>query len=74
MQLEQPSALSLSEKFKPDHLLRPIIIVEIRVKDDATAPTRRGEKTSTGPRETKEYQIILERFHSCAKEAEEFLI
>lgn len=71
MQVEQPN-LSWQEKFKPDHMMRPIIIVEIRVKEDNVV--KRGEKAPTGPRETKEYQIILERFHSRAKEAEEFLI
>lgn len=50
--------VELDQKFKEDHVNRPIIIIKIR---DET-------------KEFNKYEIILERFHSRAKEAEDFLI
>ena len=50
--------IELDQKFKEDHVNRPIIIIKIR---DET-------------KEFNKYEIILERFHSRAKEAEDFLI
>ena len=52
--------LNPQEKFKNDHINRPIIIIKTQDK--------------TEDRESNKYEIILERSHSKAKIAEDFLI
>lgn len=55
--------LRVDQNFKIDHYLRPIIIIKI---NDRVENIKEVDQ--------KKYEIILERFHSNAKEAEDMLI
>lgn len=62
-----------SEQFKADHPNRPIVI--LKVEDSSTNYFKsKIDKERNLDRETKRYEIILEKFHPHAQAAESVLI